>query len=82
MTAAVIGSGAGDGDQGGDGLGWLSGRRWHGDASKRLRHGERELAQRLHRQKEVAEEMLTTEELVGGTHHTKTIARSMVTDGS
>jgi hypothetical protein len=43
---------------------------------------ERELAQRLHRRKEVAEEMLTTEELVGGTHHTETIARSMATDGS
>jgi hypothetical protein len=41
-TAAATDSGACDGNQGGDGLGWLSGRRRHGGAGKRLRHGERE----------------------------------------
>jgi hypothetical protein len=81
-TATATGSGAGDSGQGGDRLGWLLGQQRCGGTGKQLRHGERELAQRLHRWKEVAEDMLTTEELVGGTQLTGTIAGSTATDGS
>jgi hypothetical protein len=43
---------------------------------------ERELAQRLHRRKEVAEDMLTTKELIGETWLTRMTARLTVMDGS
>jgi hypothetical protein len=42
---------------------------------------ERELAQWLHRQKEVAEVMLTMDELIGGTRLTRMIAGWMAMDG-
>jgi hypothetical protein len=64
------------GCQGDDGMETLA----NGFGTERER--ERELAHRLHRRKEVAEEMLTMEELIGGTQHTGTTARSMATDGS
>jgi hypothetical protein len=55
-------------------------RCWQTASARRER--ERELAQRLHRQKEVAEDMLTTKELIGETWLTRMTARLTVMDGS